>query len=701
MINPVMKNLNNKLSYHRRWPIVSVLWVWLLLLMLSGVSFAQTPPWKWGLDNTGCTVPEGLLGCVWFNYSAAWTQDAATKFDSWQSADLLDHGYCFEGTLASILNYYRWPDRSQIIGPYKGKFIEINHSWRYDVMRPPSGQCETDNVYTRTIPGCQSGYCTVANEIARLHFGVRVACNWDGYASITDAIQGLQHILRSRLGFVNAQLINSSTPGWSDIIRTEISDNSRPVIEGNTGHVWVLDAVRGDGGGGYEFHALDGSSGSCGNRHPAYWRAISSTNFFIINLDPTVAIVRNSTQTRSFIFGDNHVPKTSGTHRKTRFRIVSQNSVTGSLSATVNTNLYNHNSGQWEYNQTLLSESVPLSSTGAQTGYFDFSVPVDDSIKIDLSLQAGSTSGDASVRMVLEEPPPSRIIFKKSGITKMDLVQDGCGAIVGVVGPVNTTGALLFKNNSGTTAMTIDDNGNLGAAEFHHDNYLGSLDNSTFLDGGIGHYYHDKSNLHANADGNMVIARWTIRENAAPLYLLGIPSFFNSGAEMSIRWGTQFVTVNQVNLYWKRIADVTWSTIVSNHNAQGGLYIWSIPSDLANAQIKIKIENVEDPNMFNICPNTISIGEPTQIIEAPTSATWLQVGEATTIKWKFDPPGSSTYTVEESYDAGRTYTQIGDQSIHGESMEWVPSQPSAQVKIRVKDYVQFQRNAVSEMLTVH
>jgi hypothetical protein len=695
-----------------RWGVRHLVLQAFLFLLTAHQALVADPAWQWGVElpegcpdgNQSYVAPNGKLGCHWFNYLANWTQDVYVKFENWSQPKWYDHCYCFEGTLASIMNYYRWPDRTQQKGPFHGVLTEIDHVWNYSQIN--SGNCLTDDVFTRQLTGCQTGYCMVVDEIRRLSVAARIAAYWDGYVSFTYTMQRFQHILRNRLGYVNAEFLEGSAPDALDKIKYELVTKDRPIINmwPQYGHAWVDDAYQSNNGRD-ELHHLDGLGASCfTNRHPANWNGLNILEHYFINLDPTVTVLKSGPAlVKKFVFGDDQIYKTSGARFQERFRIVAAptNTATGNLSATLNVNLYNHGTSQWVLSQTLLTGiTIPVSTAGTVTPYFTFSVPVNDSAQLELSLTGTGASANADIRMVLEDSPISKMTLSLGGVQKMEIHEDGMGVITGNFAPATWNGALEFKNGgSSTVDMGLNDHGDLKASSVINNNPNGELDDPSFLSQGVGFFYLGKANIVAKHDIPVYVRGTLYPTN--PIQLGAFESIFFAGQCIPIPWSiSNGYQINNVAIKYIDLADNAKHTIESPIPAADLQYSWCFPSELVGSKIKILIENTADVSVFAMSTEDISISDKQQAIIAPDAQSYLKVGQPVTIKWKFDPTCPS-YMVWISYDSGKSFS--GPDGATTESFVWTPTQVPQGTDCAVIEISNYDRNRVafSQCLQIH
>ncbi|HMU43409.1 MAG TPA: hypothetical protein PKA80_08925, partial [Ignavibacteriaceae bacterium] len=89
-----------------------------------------------------------------------------------------------------------------------------------------------------------------------------------------------------------------------------------------------------------------------------------------------------------------------------------------------------------------------------------------------------------------------------------------------------------------------------------------------------------------------------------------------------IRWYSS--NVEKVNIYYSTNEGIDWNIIVSNVNADSGVYNWSVPLLFADS-IKIKIEDSNNPDILNLTeyPIYISVYQPTDYISINEIKMWI------------------------------------------------------------------------------
>jgi len=111
----------------------------------------------------------------------------------------------------------------------------------------------------------------------------------------------------------------------------------------------------------------------------------------------------------------------------------------------------------------------------------------------------------------------------------------------------------------------------------------------------------------------------------------------NVGQNYNITW-TRYGNVLLVNLsYSTHGEDPPWIPIVSGYNATKGYYLWPVEDNINNS-VRVKVEDTNNVNVFDISDNNFTIVGSVTLIKPDTNEDPWVVGEVRQIQW--EPTGN-------------------------------------------------------------
>jgi len=161
---------------------------------------------------------------------------------------------------------------------------------------------------------------------------------------------------------------------------------------------------------------------------------------------------------------------------------------------------------------------------------------------------------------------------------------------------------------------------------------------------------------------------------------------FKQQQQVSIQWNSSSIT-SGVNLYYSSDNGLNWILIENNVNSNDGdnIFYWTTPNTLSDLY-KIKIENAENPNQFDISNNSFSVILPQITINNPNGGENYTGGSTQTISWSNNNV-SSNVNIYFSSDGGNSYSLLANGINNQGSYNWtIPNISSSQCLIKVTDY---------------
>lgn len=158
--------------------------------------------------------------------------------------------------------------------------------------------------------------------------------------------------------------------------------------------------------------------------------------------------------------------------------------------------------------------------------------------------------------------------------------------------------------------------------------------------------------------------------------------YYQVGRRRNIEWNSNFVS--KVNIQFSTNSGLSWSNIVSGHDASSGSFSWMVPN-LPNTNSLIRIIDADRPNVNDVSNAFFTITTERVDVLTPNGAEILNAGINRQIRWS--APSASRVDLLLSRDNGNTWSMIANNiSVSPNTYNWtVPNAPSAQALIKVRD----------------
>ncbi|HOM66186.1 MAG TPA: T9SS type A sorting domain-containing protein [Ignavibacteriales bacterium] len=157
---------------------------------------------------------------------------------------------------------------------------------------------------------------------------------------------------------------------------------------------------------------------------------------------------------------------------------------------------------------------------------------------------------------------------------------------------------------------------------------------------------------------------------------------YQAGKTYPIRWNSQ--NVANVTIQYSLNNGNNWHNIITNYPAVNGIYNWTIPSDSASVNARIRVVDYSDNNYYGMSTNAFTIAQIRLL--SPIGGEQLQIDKFSDIRWYAQ--NVANVRIELSTDNGINWQSINNlSSVNGNNLfSWrVENKPSNVCKIRVRD----------------
>jgi len=599
-----------------------------LILLITLCSNGECLHWKEGA--------EGLLGCYGWNRESEIAR--FVRYSNWSDSARKYTYVCYEGSVGSVLLYNQWPKRSMMRGTIGDRMRYINHNWAWSELR---GNC-SDSLCTNILANCSGNYCTYQDEVARVFAAVEIARTY----YVPESQDGAQnpgghfaHILKNRFGYCNARQIRNDDPGALDSIKYQLYTKNQPVFQ-ETGHSNVIDGYRFNSEKNcHEIHLLD--------LFTLWTEFVPFGSNLVIGLDPGMNINPGETRTINFYYGNAYLPNSDGIYLKGSLHIEAdpRNEAWGVIAVTVRKKRFRD--GQWENEKTLIrSQQILLSSQGDNTPEFSIEVPQEDSCILSVELSP-ITNRDCWIRMIIEETDQfEQLLITQDDSTMMTFKENGSGVSSGQFESVtpglehgpNRGGLCFINTDHSDTVATIRTDGVFLSSRFEGYTGQSAMEDPVNRNHGLNMYYNDDIKASVRVD-RCIAARRALTDTPLPrpLYITSLPTEVMAGTMLDICWDmADESSVASVRRLYQIRADAPWQEMDRIPiRADARCKKWLVPLELTNESLVIRIEDSQNPAVFDVSERHIAILPNDPRFTEPQPGNTVFTGETVALSWEF------------------------------------------------------------------
>jgi hypothetical protein len=158
--------------------------------------------------------------------------------------------------------------------------------------------------------------------------------------------------------------------------------------------------------------------------------------------------------------------------------------------------------------------------------------------------------------------------------------------------------------------------------------------------------------------------------------------YWQAGTDETISWNASS-NISLINIYYSTDSGAHWTALISNYPATNDSYEYSIPSNFASDNFRIKIEDANNPFLRDSSSHDLYVRW--LYLQEPVGGEHLQAGNVKTIKWT-NSSNVSNVRIDFSTDNGGSWNNIAMVTAASGQYDWtVNNLPTDSALVRISD----------------